>query len=122
MKKENFVSLMLGTVGTVFFALGMCMVLIEKWETFEQGIFSGAVGILVLLITLIVRRKMLGKPAMQLNMRTVGIWMFCIAAALLLGVGMCMCMVWNMMIQGVLVGLTGILMLICLIPICKGLK
>lgn len=28
MKKSNFIALILGTIGTVFFALGMCMALI----------------------------------------------------------------------------------------------
>lgn len=30
MKKSNFVALILGTVGIVFFALGMCMALVEE--------------------------------------------------------------------------------------------
>lgn len=29
MKKSNFVALILGTIGTVFFALGMCMATIR---------------------------------------------------------------------------------------------
>lgn len=31
MKKSNFVAMILGTIGMVFFALGMCMALIEEW-------------------------------------------------------------------------------------------
>ena len=31
MKKSNFIALILGTIGTVFFALGMCMALIAEW-------------------------------------------------------------------------------------------
>ena len=30
MKKSNFVALILGTIGTVFFALGMCMALLKS--------------------------------------------------------------------------------------------
>lgn len=42
---------------------------------------------------------------------------------LLLGVGMCMTMVWDgMMLQGILVGIVGIVLLLCLIPYCKGLQ
>jgi len=38
-------------------------------------------------------------------------------------VGMCMCMVWEgLLIGGVMVGTAGIVALICLIPLCKGLK
>ena len=31
MKKSNFAALILGTIGMVFFAPGMCMALIEEW-------------------------------------------------------------------------------------------
>lgn len=61
MKKENFVSLILGTIGVMFFALGMCMCLISEWNAFQQGIITGAIGLVVLFIMLIVRRKMQGK-------------------------------------------------------------
>ena len=63
MKKENFVSLIIGTVGLVLFALGMCMAMITEWNTFNQGIVVGTIGIIILIIMLIVRRKMEGKPA-----------------------------------------------------------
>ena len=45
-----------------------------------------------------------------------------VLAAVIFGVGMCMTMVWNMMAPGIVVGIAGIVLLICLIPICKGLK
>jgi hypothetical protein len=45
-----------------------------------------------------------------------------IAAALVLGVGMCMCLVWQQIVWGTLVGLLGILMLIALIPMIKGIQ
>ena len=31
MKKSNFFAMILGTIGTVFFALGMCMSLLPEW-------------------------------------------------------------------------------------------
>ena len=42
--------------------------------------------------------------------------------ALLFGVGMCMTMVWSNLILGVVIGLVGIVLLLCLIPLTKGLK
>ena len=123
MKKENFVSLIIGTVGLVLFALGMCMAMITEWNTFNQGIVVGTIGIIILIIMLIVRRKMEGKPAIELNKKAIGIVILGIVGALLLGVGMCMTMVWQgLMVQGIIVGLIGIIILICLIPICKGIK
>ena len=123
MKKENFVSLIIGTVGLVLFALGMCMAMITEWNTFNQGIVVGTIGIIILIIMLIVRRKMEGKPAIELNKKAIGIVLLGIVGALLLGVGKCMTMVWQgLMVQGIIVGLIGIIILICLIPICKGIK
>lgn len=35
---------------------------------------------------------------------------------------MCMTMVWNILVPGVIVGIVGIVLLLCLIPVIKGLK
>lgn len=67
-------------------------------------------------------RKMSGKPAIQLNAKAIGTILFGIIAAIVLGVGMCMVMVWNITLWGIVVGIAGILLLLCLIPMCKGLK
>lgn len=72
MKKSNFVAMILGTIGMVFFALGMCMALIEEWGMFRQGIVAGVVGLVILLITLIVWRRMEGKEPIKLSGKTVG--------------------------------------------------
>lgn len=122
MKKKNYVSMIMGTVGGILFAIGMCMCLLPQWNAFNQGIVMGAAGAVILLAMLIVRRRMEGKPAVKLNGKAVGTILFGIVGALALGVGMCMVMVWNMLIQGILVGLVGIVLLLCLIPIVKGLE
>ena len=122
MKKKNFVSMIMGTVGGILFAIGMCMCLLPQWNAFNQGIVMGAAGAVILLAMLIVRRRMEGKPAVKLNGKAVGTILFGIVGALALGVGMCMVMVWNMLIQGILVGLVGIVLLLCLISIVKGLE
>lgn len=122
MKKKNFVSMIMGTVGGILFAIGMCMCLLPQWNAFNQGIVMGAAGAVILLAMLIVRRRMEGKPAVKLNGKAVGTILFGIVGALALGVGMCMVMVWNMLIQEILVGLVGIVLLLCLIPIVKGLE
>lgn len=122
MKRENFVSMILGVIGVLFFALGMCMCMITEWNAFNQGVVIGAVDIVVLIVMIIVRRKMQGKPSIVLNGRAIGIAALGIGAALVLGVGMCMTMVWQgLMIPGIVVGIIGIVLLLCLIPLCKGL-
>ena len=122
MKKKNFVSLVLGTIGGILFALGMCMCLVEEWAAFKQGVVTGAIGAVVLLVMLIVYRKMCGKPAIKLSGKAIGTIALGVAGALILGVGMCMVMVWNMLLWGIAVGLAGILLLLMLIPLVKGIE
>lgn len=122
MKKKNFVTLVMSTVGGILFAIGMCMGLLPEWDALRQGIVIGAIGAVILLAMIPIRRKMSGKPAIVLNGRAIGITLFGIVGALALGVGMCMVMVWNMMVWGIVVGIVGIVLLLCLIPIVKGLK
>lgn len=122
MLKKNFVSLILSTIGGILFAIGMCMCLLPQWNAFNQGVVMAAIGAAVLLAMLVVRRKMEGKPAIVLNGKAIGTVLLGIVGALSLGVGMCMVMVWSMLMPGILVGVVGILLLLCLIPICKGLK
>ena len=123
MKKENFVTLILGTVGGILFAIGMCMCLLPEWNAFTQGVVVAAIGLVVLLVMLIVRRRMEGKPAIQITGKAVATVALSIVGALVLGVGMCMTMVWEgLMIPGIIVGVIGIILLLCLIPLCRGLK
>lgn len=122
MKKKNFVSLVMGTVGGILFALGMCMCMLPQWNAFTQGVVVSAVGAVVLLAMLVVRRKMEGKPAVRLNGKGVATVLLGVVGALVLGVGMCMVMVWNMLMWGIVVGIVGIVLLICLIPLCRGLQ
>ena len=122
MKKSSFVAMILGTIGMVFFALGMCMALIEEWGMLRQGIVSGAIGLVILLVTLLVWRKMEGKAPIRVNGKTVGTVVLAILGALLFGIGMCFSMVFGKMILGVILGLAGIVVLLMLIPMTKGLK
>lgn len=122
MKKSTFVAMILGTIGGILFALGMCMVLIPEWNAFQPGVVMGAVGAAVLLVMVLVWRKMENKAPVRLSGKTIGATLIGIAGALLLGVGMCLTMVWNNMIVGIIVGIVGIVVLLCLIPFIKGLK
>ena len=123
MRKADFVTLILSTVGGILFALGMCMCLLPQWNAFNEGVIMGGAGVITLLVMIFARRKMCGKPPLKLSGKVIGTALLILAGVLLLGVGMCMTMVWeNMMIPGILVGITGIVLLLFLIPLCKGLK
>ncbi len=122
MKKKNFVTLILSVVGGLLFALGMCMALLPEWDVRTEGIVVGVAGAAILLAMVLVRRKMDGKPMVVLNGKVIGTTLLGILGAIVLGVGMCMVMVWDMLIWGIVVGIVGIVLLLCLIPVVKGLK
>lgn len=122
MNKSSFIALVLGTISGVLFALGMCMALLPEWNAFKPGIIFGCVGIVLGLITVIIWRRMENKTPIQLNGKTVLTVIVGIIGALALGVGMCFSMVWNQMVMGVVIGLVGIVVLLSLIPLVKGIK
>ena len=122
MKKSTFVATILGTIGGILFALGMCMALIPDWNAFKPGIIMGIFGIIVLLIMVFVWRKMENKAPIKLSGKIIMATFIGIIGSLLLGVGMCLTMVWQNMIMGIIIGIIGIVVLICLIPFIKGLE
>lgn len=122
MKKSSFLLLILTVIGAMLFSLGMCMTLITEWNYFKEGIILGVVGIVVLTITLIIHRKLSGKTPIKISLKTVGTIFISIIGALLLGIGMCFCMVWEKIILGTFIGLIGIITLLFLIPYIKGFK
>lgn len=122
MRKKNFITLIMSTVGGILFALGMCMALLPEWGAMAPGIVIGAIGGVILLAMILVRRRMDGKPAIVINGKVIGTTLLGIGGAIVLGVGMCMTMLWGMLIAGIMVGIMGIVALLCLIPLIKGLK
>ena len=121
MKKSAFVNLIIGTVGGLLFALGMCMCLLPEWNAFKIGVVCTAIGFVTLLVQSIVAWIRSGRK-IRIRWKLLGKVLYGVFAALVLGVGMCMIMVWNLMLPGILVGVVGIVMLLCLIPMCIGLK
>lgn len=122
MKKSSFVTLLFGTISSVLFALGMCMTLLPEWNAFNKGVILGAIGLALGLITLIIWLKMEKKKLPKINRKTFLKILYVILSCLVLGVGMCLCLVWNNFVYGIIIGLVGIVMLLVLIPMFKGLK
>lgn len=122
MKKSSFVALLMGTVSGMLFALGMCMALIPEWDAFQPGIVFGCVGLLLGLITVVIWRKMEHKAPIRLSAKTILAGVIGVVGALTLGIGMCFCMVWDKMAAGIIIGMIGIVVLLLLIPLTKGLK
>lgn len=122
MKKSSFVALLLGTVSGVFFALGMCMAMIPEWNSFRPGVILGCAGLVLGLVTILVWRKMEHKQPVHVSGKALLTIAFGILGTLALGVGMCFCMVWDKMVLGIVLGLGGIVLLLCLIPLTKGIQ
>ena len=122
MQKSSLVALIMGTVSGVLFALGMCMSLLPEWNAFKEGILFSTIGMILGIITLLVWCKMENKKLPKMSGKNILRTIYAILAALVLGVGMCMCLVWEQIVWGTLICLLGIIMLIALIPMIKGIK
>ena len=122
MKKSTLVAMILGTVGGVFFALGTCMALLPEWGMFDQGIACGVIGLVILLVDLLIWRRMEGKTPIHVTPKAVGTVVVGMLGALLFGVGMCLSMVFGNMVLGIAVGIAGIIVLLLLIPLAKGIR
>ena len=93
----------LTTISVVFFALGMCMALIPEWQ-------------------IIVYRKMTNKTPIEISGRMILTVIAGILGTLIFGCGLCFTMIWNNMILGIILGLVGIIILLMLIPLVKGIE
>ena len=123
MEKKNFITLLMGVVGGLLFALGMCMCLLPEWGMFNAGVGFGIAGAIILLATWIVYRKISGKNPIKLSAKLVGKVVYGLFASLVFGVGMSMTIVFEgMMLPGIIVGIVGIVLLLLLIPMCFGWK
>lgn len=123
MEKKNFVTLVLDVVGGLLFAIGMCMALLPEWNMFNAGVVCTAIGLVLLIATIIVYRKMSGAAPIKINGKIVARVLYGVLSACVLGAGMAMVLeIEGMMIPGILVGIVGIVMLLFLIPMCIGLK
>ena len=121
MKKSAFVNLIIGTVGGLLFALGMCMCLLPEWNAFQPGVICTAVGAVVLLAQSIIAWIRSGRK-IKINWKITGKVLYGVFSALVLGLGMCLILVWQKMLLGIVIGIAGIVLMLMLIPMCLGLK
>lgn len=122
MEKKYFVALVMFVVGGLLFSLGMCMCLLPEWDMFKEGIAFGSAGGVTLLATIIATLKMLGVKMVKVSGKLVAKIIYAIVSLLVFGTGMCLIMAFDMMLVGILVGIIGIVMLLCLIPMFFGFR
>lgn len=122
MKKSQFIKLVIAVVAGLLFSLGMCMCLIPEWDAFIWGVVLTSIGGIVLAAMGIIALTKNAKGKGSINWKLIGKIAFGVIGALILGLGMCCVMVWNLIIAGTLIGVAGIVMLLCLIPMFLGFK
>lgn len=122
MKKSHFITLVIGVVAGLLFSLGICMCLLPEWDSFVLGVVLTSIGGIILIAMVIVFNIKNAKNRTPINWKLVGKIAYGVISVLILGLGMCMVIVWNLMIWGILVGIVGLIMALFLIPIFCGLK
>lgn len=127
MKKETLQEIILGTIGGLIFAIGMCMCLIPEWNMFTVGIITSIIGFIVLLCIIPVYRGAHPKKEhKKINWGIVATWIIGIIGALIMGFGMSKIMVDKStntdMIVGLIVSVVGLIICVLNYPIYAYLK
>jgi len=128
MKKETLLEIILGTIGGLVFAIGMCMCLIPEWNLFTAGVVVAIIGFIILLGIIPVYRK--EHPKKISNKKTdwglVLTWVIGVVGSLIMGFGMSKIMVGSPekmdMIVGMVTGVVGLLICVLNYPIYSYLK
>jgi len=109
MTKKNFTFLVIGIVFGLLFSIGLCMALLPEWNAFTPGVVCTAIGLIGLIGLAISYRKQSGKGPIKIDPKIAGRVVYGTISALIMGLGMCMIMVWKLMIPGIIVGTIGLL-------------
>ena len=126
MKKETLLEIILGTIGGLVFAIGMCMCLIPEWNLFTAGVVLAIIGFIILLCIIPVYRKEHPKKVSNKKTELVFTWIIGVVGALIMGFGMSKIMVGSSekmdMIIGMITGVVGLLICVLNYPIYSYLK
>lgn len=128
MKKETLLEIVLGTIGGLIFALGMCMCLIPEWNMMVGGIIASIIGFIILLCIIPVYRKSHPKTKVkkQTDWGIVATFIIGLIGALTMGFGMSKIMVDSAsktdMIIGLITGIIGLIVCVLNYPIYSYIK
>ncbi|MCI5984126.1 MAG: hypothetical protein MRZ35_02620 [Firmicutes bacterium] len=128
MRKETLLEIVLGTIGGLIFALGMCMCLIPEWNMMVGGIIASIIGFIILLCIIPVYRK--SHPKTKVNKQTdwgiIAAFIIGLIGALTMGFGMSKIMVDSAsktdMIIGLITGIIGLIVCVLNYPIYSYIK
>lgn len=128
MKKDTLLEIILGTIGGLVFAIGMCMALVAEWDMLVPGIVTGVIGFIILLCIIPVYRKTHPRKVSDKNTNWGLVLTFVvgIVGSLIMGFGMSMIMVDTPdkmdLIIGMITGVVGLLICVLNYPIYSYLK
>lgn len=112
MKKGTLALLtVVGTLGGLLLAIGMCMCLLPQWNAFTPGVILAAIGAVTLLSCWPVGRKASGKAAIHLTGGTAAAILLGLAGAAALGVGLVNCL-QVVTVFGLAVGIVGLALIL----------
>lgn len=127
MKRETLIQIILGTIGGLIFALGMCMCLVEEWNAFAGGVVTSIIGFIILLCIIPVYRVAHpARPRKPIDGGLLLAWTVGIAGSLLMGFGMSKIMVGNVtggdLAIGLIFGIIGLIICVLNYPVYAYIK
>ena len=127
MKKETLLEIILGTIGGLVFAIGMCMCLLPEWNLFTTGVVTSIIGFIILLCIIpVYRKEHPRKPHGPINWGIVLTWVIGVIGSLIMGFGMSKVMVEDVtqtnMFVGLITGIVGLIICVLNYPIYSYIK
>ncbi len=127
MKKETLLEIILGTIGGLIFAIGMCMCLISEWNMLRAGVIISIIGFIILLCIIPIYRSSHPKKTHNpVNWGIVLAWVIGLIGSLIMGFGMSKTMVGQAstsdMIIGIVTGIIGLIICVLNYPIYAYIK
>jgi len=127
MKKETLLEIILGTIGGLVFAIGMCMCLLPEWNLFTQGVVVSIIGFIILLCIIpVYRKEHPRKPHGPINWGLVLTFAVGIVGSLIMGFGMSKVMVGEAsttdMLVGIITGVVGLIICVLNYPVYSYIK
>ena len=127
MKKDTLLEIILGTIGGLIFAIGMCMCLLPEWNMFTAGVIVTIVGIVVLLAIIPIYRKSHPKKEHKpIDWGMLTPWIVGVVGSLIMGFGMSRILVEGAttgdMIVGLITGVVGLIICVLNWPVYAYIK
>ena len=127
MKKETLLEIILGTIGGLVFAIGMCMCLLPEWDMFTSGVVVAIIGFIILLCIIPIYKKTHPKKKRgPINIGIIFTWTIGVVGSLIMGFGMSRILVGDAsktdMIVGLITGVVGLIICVLNYPIYAYIK